>query len=72
LGKIKTWRILISRLDESLFSNTSMVEKEELYIIDYEGFQREVLKIQPKNNDDLNVVTRGSQMSNRGKSSSPS
>ena len=37
-----------------------MVEKEELYIIDYEGFQRDVLKIQPKNNDDLNIVTRGS------------
>ncbi len=63
---------MILRFNEILFSNTSMVEKDELYIIDYEGFQREILKIQPKNNDDLNVVTKGSQMSNRAKSSSPS
>jgi hypothetical protein len=60
LDKIKSWRIKISRLDEIVFSNTSIVEKEELYIIDYEGYQREILKILPKNNDDLNVVTKGS------------
>jgi len=45
LDKIKNWRVRISRLDEIVFSNTSIVEKEELYIIDYEGYQREILKI---------------------------
>jgi len=29
---------MILRFNEILFSNTSMVEKDELYIIDYEGF----------------------------------
>ena len=57
---MKHWRVKISRLEELVFSNTMLVDKESLYNVDDETFKREVYGI-TKENEDLQIESsRGS------------
>ena len=60
---MKVWRVRILKLEEIVFGNTNLVDKEGLYNVDDDGFRREVLK-ETKTNEDLNIESsRGSIMS---------
>lgn len=56
------------KLDEQIFVGTEIVDKEKLYAVDQEGFNREVLGLKPQNNDDL---FGDSQSNNRSVKKSP-
>ena len=47
-------------MNNQLFGKTELVDRDELYKIDYDGFAREVLGLKPQNNEDLVLVTQKS------------
>lgn len=56
---MKGWRVKIFNLKPIVFDNTDLVENKELFIIDYEGWNRDHPKRkQGLNNDDLEIVSR--------------
>ena len=65
--KMKDWRIKIYDLKKKVFDNTEVVDDRDLYIIDYEGFNKDhPRRLKAQNNDDLQIVSR------EGSDSSPS
>ena len=59
IDKMKGWRVKIFNLKPIVFDNTDLVENKELFIIDYEGWNRDHPKRkQGLNNDDLEIVSR--------------
>ena len=68
---MKSWRVKIFNLKPIVFDNTDLVENKELFIIDYEGWNRDHPKRkQGLNNDDLEIV-EGSPSPVRSTSMSP-
>lgn len=56
---MKTWRVSIFNLCELVFGKSELVDDKELYLIDYEGYNKDHPKRpREKNNDDLQVVSR--------------
>jgi len=54
---MKGWRVKIFNLKPIVFGNTDLVENKELFIIDYDGWNRDHPKRkQGLNNDDLEIV----------------
>jgi hypothetical protein len=52
-SRLKDWSIKLMKLDAAIYVGTEIVDRDKLYKIDHDGFNREVLKILPKNNNDL-------------------
>ena len=48
---MKHWRVKISQIEEKVFANTQLVDKDSLYNVDMESYNREVLKITKENED---------------------
>lgn len=52
-SRLKDWMIKLMKLDEETFVGTEIVDRDQLYKLKQEEYNREVLGIKPKNNDDL-------------------
>ena len=65
-NKMKAYRNKIFKLQQLVYDNTELVDDRDLYIIDYEGYNKDHPRRKAQNNDDLQIVSR------EGSDSSPS
>lgn len=55
--RLKDWLVTTTKLGEQIFGGTELVDQDKLFIVDDEGFARDVLGKMPENNDDLASVS---------------
>lgn len=64
---MKAYRVKIFNLKQMVYDNTELVDDRDLYIIDYEGYNKDhPRRTKAQNNEDLQIVSR------EGSDSSPS
>lgn len=61
--RLKEHRIRMMKLDNLIFNDTAIVDRDKLYQVDDEAFAREVLGKIPENNDDLASVSELKKLS---------
>ena len=64
-NRLKEWRIKLMKLDQDTYVGTDIVDRDILYAIDQDGYNREVLGIYPQNNDDLFGVSHSPSKSSK-------